>query len=54
MKRSIDELKNKDGQLFCQHSWSFLQISTERMELAQRLCGNNLIQLREQEIDVTN
>ena len=38
LKRSFDELKNKDGQLFRQHSQSFLLIS-------------NLLQTNEEEID---
>ena len=52
LKRSIDEFKSKDGQLFCQDFWLFLQISKEKMELAQRLWGNNLIQTSEEEIDI--
>ena len=51
LKRSPDELKNKDGQLFRQHSRSFLQISKERMELARMLRGSNLIQTSEEETD---
>ena len=51
LKRSTDKLKNKEGQLFRQHFQLFLQISKERIELAQRLRGNNLIQTSEEKID---
>ena len=52
LKRSIDELKNKDGQLFCQHSDHFYRYLRKKMELAQWLQGNNQIPASEEEIDV--
>ena len=52
LKRSIDELKTKHGPLFRENSRAFLKISKERMELARRLRGNNLIETSgEGEID---
>lgn len=45
LKRSIDQLKTTDGLLFQKHSIQFLKISRERMELARKLRGNNLIDI---------
>ena len=52
LKSSVNELKDTDGPLFSQHSRTLLQISKERMELARRLRGNNLIEIiNEEEIN---
>ena len=55
LKSSVNELKDTDGPLFSQHSRTLLQISKERMELARRLRGNNLIEMiNEEEINSRN
>ena len=47
LKNSISELMINDGSYFKEYSKSFLRISGERMELARRLRGHNLIEVTE-------